>query len=130
MNDFNWDDEDMNEDSFGNSPEEGFFERVNRMMFINDIEKYSHEIIPLGPDEFVELFGNASDEDLSIMSDVLMKDSFKFDESFIIDKWGPEWLYEMLQFNIKREEYELCSIIHSMIENSQSDLLKKYFKIT
>jgi len=133
VSDFNWDGgefDNSDDNLFGDSNnKEDFFKRVNRMMFIDDIEKFPMSIVPLAPSEFNELFGKPSTEDLSIISNVFMKDVFKFNESFVIDKWGPEWMYEILQFNIQREEYELCSTIHKIIENSQSELLKKYFKI-
>lgn len=130
MEDFNWEDFENNDDDlFGKKDEnkEDVFRKMNRLMFIDDIERFQNRVVPLGPEEFKELFGNFQDEDMSIMTKVFIKDYWR--ELDCIDKWGVEWIWEILQYNVRIENYELCAIIRDYIKDNESQHLNKYFGI-
>ena len=38
-------------------------ERIHRMMFIDDVERFKTQPISLSPNEFVDMFGNPEEED-------------------------------------------------------------------
>ncbi len=101
----------------GNGDDENqYIRRANRMMFIDDLERFPLQPIPLGIDEFEQLFGNPSSEDKDIMTQCFIKDYLRIGESNegkerIVDKWGLDWISLFLQHNIDKEEYELCSIL-------------------
>ena len=101
----------------GNGDDENQYIRLsNRMMFIDDLERFPLQPIPLGIDEFEQLFGNPSSEDKDIMTQCFIKDYLRIGDSNegkerIVDKWGLDWISLFLQHNIDKEEYELCSIL-------------------
>ena len=118
------------DDLFGNMGKnrEDFFRKMNRLMFINDLEQFPSQVVPLAPEEYKDLFGNIEEEDLDIMTQLFLKDAHRLGGGNVIDKWGPEWIWELLQHNISKEEYEICAVIRDIIEDSQDTLLKKYFQ--
>lgn len=133
MDDFSWDDFESDDDDLFGKPEKedraDFFRKMNRLLFINDLEQYPSQVVPLGPEEFKDLFGNPNSEDLDIMTQLFLKDAHRIGGGNVIDKWGPEWIWELLQYNVDKEEYEICAVIRDIIEDSQDKLLRKYFKL-
>jgi hypothetical protein len=125
MDDFNEDDFDdlfgMNEDSENEGTSLG--DKIHRLMFINDLELHRSSPVPLDPHEFETIFGAPpSNEDLRIMSQVLITDIHKFTYDFVVDKWGLDWIEDILQFNVLVEEYELCSIFKEVLDISRKKL--------
>jgi hypothetical protein len=88
--------------------------------------------MPLGVDEFIELFNLPSEEDLDILTQCFMKSYLNTnidndsEIAFLVDKWGLDWLEYFTKHNIKKEEYELCSIIKDVIDigKKQIDMWK------
>lgn len=122
MNEFDNDDFDdlfgMNEDS----ENIGAMDKIHRLMFINDLELHRSSPVPLDPHEFEVMFGKPSNDDLRIMSQVLITDIHKFKYDFVVDKWGLDWIEDILQFNVFVEEYELCSIFKEILDISRKKL--------
>ena len=98
-------------------------QKVHRMMFINDIERRVTDVIPLDPIEFYDLFGKPTEEDMQILTQCLLSEYMKDLE--IYDRWGLEWMYEIMTFNETQEEYEICAIVRDMIKDRPMDSLKK-----
>ena len=92
------------------------------MVFINDLELHRSSPVPLDPHEFEVMFGKPSNDDLRIMSQVLITDIHKFKYDFVVDKWGLDWIEDILQFNVFVEEYELCSIFKEVLDISRKKL--------
>tara|TARA_B100001939_G_C16933147_1_gene614823 strand:+ start:548 stop:973 length:426 start_codon:yes stop_codon:yes gene_type:complete len=137
MSDFNWDDYEDNDDDVFGRPDDENDERLNmirkthRLMFIDDLEKHQYQAIPLDPVEFSDMFGKPTDEDMEIITQVFLKDYLfwegKSDETMLYEKWGGDWIMELLKFNEDKEEYELCSI---MLESYKKCIkwMKKYYR--
>lgn len=110
MEEFNFDNFD---DDNGDESREGKIQRVHRLMFINDVEKFTHQPLSLSPNEFIDMFGNPDNEDKDILTQVFMKDYLRWydnDKDLLIDKWGLEWMDYLRVYNSGKEEYELCGI--------------------
>jgi hypothetical protein len=124
MDEFDNDDFDdlfgMNEDSENAGASLG--DKIHRLMFINDLELHRSSPVPLDPHEFEVIFGKPSNDDLRIMSQVLITDIHKFKYDFVVDKWGLDWIEDILQFNVFVEEYELCSIFKEVLDISRKKL--------
>lgn len=110
------------------------FRKAQRLIFINDVERYHQQPMPMGVLEFVDLFGSEpSDEDKDILTQVFMKNYMSTDIDDIedinklIDKWGLDWLQLFLEHNEETEEYELCAIIKEVID-SGTDQLKSWMR--
>jgi len=123
MSDFSWDDyENDNDDLFGNHDEGGDNEfgdsirRFQRLMFINDLEMYKSAVVPLDPTEFIAMLGEPTDEDLEILTQILIKDIHTWKTMKVIDKWGKAWVQYLLDFNEREEEYELCARFKEVID--------------
>jgi hypothetical protein len=108
------------------------FKKAHRLMFINDVERFSSQPIPMGVEEFTELFNYPTEEDLDILTQCFMKSYLKSDidddtsMALLIDKWGLDWLECFIKHNINKEEYELCSILKDVIDvgKKQIDMWK------
>jgi len=122
MSDFNWDDYENNDDELFGKPDDdkendklSWIRKTHRLMFIDDLEKFQYQALPLDPTEFEDMFGPITDEDYEIITQVFLKDYLlwegKSDESMLYEKWGGSWIMELLRFNESKEEYELCSIL-------------------
>lgn len=126
MSDFNWDDYENEDDelfNFGQNEDDdslsGSLERLHRMMFINDLEKHPSMIVPLDPNEFENMFGSPTKEDLEILTQLLIKDIHNRRADMVIDKWGLSWIQDILKFNEGVEEYELCSVFQGLIQTTK-----------
>lgn len=101
-------------------------QKINRLLFIHDIERYPSNIIPLAPSEYEHLFGGLVNEDLRILTQCFFRDhhkTFDGDIDKILDKWGIEWMEVLLDFNQSIEEYELCAILRDIIIESKNILI-------
>lgn len=122
MSDFSWDDYENDDDDLFGKPDDdkendklNWIRKTHRLMFINDLERFQYQAVPLDPTEFEDMFGKPTDEDMEIITQVFLKDYLlwdgKSDETMIYEKWGGDWIMELLKFNEDKEEYELCSIL-------------------
>lgn len=139
MSDFNWDDYENDDDDLFGKPDDdkendrlSWIRKTHRLMFIDDLEKFQYQAVPLDPNEFEDMFGPATDEDMRIITQTFLKDYLlwfdKSDESMIYEKWGTSWIQELLMFNEKEEEYELCSIFLDCYKRGNKWLKKIYRK--
>ena len=106
--------------------------KANRMMFIDDLEKFPLQPMPLSIDEFECLFGKPTSEDKDIMTQCFIKDYLRIGDSIegkerIVDKWGLDWISLYLHHNEQQEEYELCSIIKEVYDEGKI-ILKEWMK--
>tara|TARA_B110000211_G_C14081799_1_gene554925 strand:+ start:2290 stop:2709 length:420 start_codon:yes stop_codon:yes gene_type:complete len=124
--DFNWDDYSSSEDDGDENDRLHQMKKMQRLMFIDDLEKHSWQEIAIDPLEFEELFGTPTEEDMDIITQVFIKDYLlwedSLDEEFIYEKWGSVWIEFLLYYNQEKEEYELCSTIHESLKKC-----KKYY---
>jgi len=125
--DFNWDDFTDNEPEDEKNDRLHHLKKVQRYMFIDDLEKHRWQPLTIDPLEFEELFGTPNEDDMDIITQVFMKDYLlwedSLDEEFIYEKWGSVWLEFLLYYNQEKEEYELCSTILESLKKC-----KKYYK--
>lgn len=120
---FNEDDDEFNGDfeSLGNLLQQEF-EKIQRLMFINDVEKHitKLEVIPVTPTEYELMFGEILYEDLQIMTKTLIKDMkgiktySQLKKTKVLNRWG-EWIPYLLQKNVECEDYEKCIIIRDIM---------------
>lgn len=119
MDDFNWD-ESYDEEEFGRRNEiENGLNKLQRLLFIHDLERYRTQVVPLDPTEFIDLFGEPTDEDLEIITQVMIDDVHRLANVKVIDKWGLDWIQCILKFNENEEEYELCAVFKELIDDSK-----------
>jgi hypothetical protein len=76
-------------------------------------------IVPLDPNEFENMFGSPTKEDLEILTQLLIKDIHNRRADMVIDKWGLSWIQDILKFNEGVEEYELCSVFQGLIQTTK-----------
>lgn len=134
MSDFNWDDFDSDDDLFGTNRDDdkeseriASLKRVHRMMFINDIEKYRTQPVPLDPIEFIDLFGKPTNEDMRILTQAFLADYHVYDNihsTNIYDRWGLAWIYEIMEFNARIEEYEISALLRDIIQDRPLNIEK------
>lgn len=107
--------------------------KAQRIMFINDIERFPSEPMPVGVEEFINLFGNPTSEDKDIMTQAFIRDYLRIDiddkddYGSLCAKWGLDWLELFINHNVEKEEYELCSIIKEVLDNGR-DILQQWMK--
>jgi hypothetical protein len=92
-------------------------ERIHRMMFIDDVERFKTQPISLSPNEFVDMFGNPEEEDYHILTQTFVQDYLRWSDKnmhLLIDKWGMEWIDYLRVYNVGKEEYELCTIFQEV----------------
>lgn len=98
----------------------GGLKRLQRMMFLHDLELHrSSERIQIDPSEFVDMFDEPTDEDMYIMTQLLIQDIHDFNNSKVIDKWGIDWIKWILEFNVDVEEYELCARFKEVMDSAK-----------
>ena len=91
MSDFNWDDFEGNDDElFGRNDDENneddrtqHLQKLHRLMFIDDIEKFPSQKIPLDPIEAEDLFGKLTNEDNRILTKLFDSNSVDITLSFL-----------------------------------------------
>jgi len=92
--------------------------RLQRMMFLHDLELHrSAERVPIDPSEFIDLFDEPTDEDMSIITQLLINDIHTFSSTRVINKWGLDWIKWVLDFNVSVEEYELCARFKEVMDS-------------
>ena len=89
------------------------FVRMQRLVFLHDIERNIVNPIPLTPHEFEQFFGELEDEDFEILTKCIIKDMKNIStwkditKRKMLNKWGV-WIEYLLQKNVEYENYEKC----------------------
>ncbi len=97
------------------------FKRIQRLMFINDIERGVNAEIPLTPLEYESIFGELEYEDFQILTKLIIKDikdiksRTQLRKTKIFNKWG-DWIGYLLEKNVEYEEYEKCVTFRDAIQ--------------
>ena len=97
------------------------FKRIQRLMFINDIERGVNAEIPLTPLEYESIFGELEYEDFQILTKLIIKDikdiksRTQLRKNKIFNKWG-DWITYLLEKNVEYEEYEKCVTFRDAIQ--------------
>lgn len=143
MSDFNWDDFEGNDDElFGRNDDENneddrtqHLQKLHRLMFIDDIEKFPSQKIPLDPIEAEDLFGKLTNEDNRILTKLLMRDYFRNTIDDIIFRWGLDWIDYLIKYNEKREEYEVCATFKEIKDSAYgspitTEMIERYLNET
>jgi len=84
--------------------------------FLQDIQK-GHPLV-LDPSEFITLFGNPTNEDMNLLTQSFFIQYHRVGMSVdtLFDRWGGDWIFEILLYCEKEEEYELCSILKDIFQ--------------
>lgn len=97
----------------------GGLNRLQRLMFIHDLEQYPTQKPSLNPEEFISIFGEPpTDEDMEIITQLMIKDIHSIDNTYVLDKWGADWINLVLEFNVEVEEYELCAVFKEVLDSN------------
>lgn len=115
MEDFNWEDYEAENNNRQDDIRQSL-DKLQRLMFIHDLEIHRTQIVPLDPSEFIDLFGEPTEEDLEIMTQILIDDIHRLTHLKVVDKWGLDWIKCILDFNVEVEEYELCAVFKEVID--------------
>lgn len=105
------------------------FKRIQRLMFINDIERGVNAEIPLTPLEYESIFGELEYEDFQILTKLIIKDikhiksRTQLRKNKIFNKWG-DWITYLLEKNVQYEEYEKCVTFRDALEERNTHYLK------
>ena len=121
MNFNDWDD---NEDDFDREENHnGYFDRIRQhekeMLKINMIRHFE---FPPSLEEWKEFFGEPTDEDLTDITQAYLKQYHHYGENNIaqfVDAFDINWVEYLLWYNESVEEYELCSILKSHLDNNR-----------
>lgn len=114
MDEFN--EEDFNEFKKHNEINKHFRDMEKEMLKI-DLSRGA--VMPMSIEDFSELFGNPTDEDMFDITQAYMKQYHTHGDEYvpvIIDAYGKEWVEYLLKYNEGVEEYELCSIIKDHLD--------------
>ena len=121
-----WDDFIPNDDDeFSNEDERDLFgthrleQEIEKGMFLQDADS-GHPLV-LDPPEFKELFGKITEDDLQHLTQSFFTHYHRLNVSVddLFDRWGGDWIFEVLKHCERREEYELCSIIKDMWQDKK-----------
>jgi hypothetical protein len=130
MRDFFDNDDDLNgEDEFFNFINNQHKDRLrfHKNMFVNDVERFVYQRIPLEPIECDEIFeGTLNNEDRDILTQLLIKDYIRWwdtEPDLVFEKWGLSWVDYLMEYNVTKEEYEICSFFKEIFDSG-----KIYFK--
>jgi hypothetical protein len=115
-----WDDENEEdfheEESKGNSYFQKLRETEKEMLKI-DLTRGS--IMPMGIEEWTELFGAPTEEDMFDITQAYFKQYHRNSQPSIyqlVEAFGIEWINFLLSYNEEQEEYELCAILKSHLD--------------
>lgn len=114
-NDFipNNDDDENEDDLFGINQHQ---QHMDKLMFIRDVQM-EHPLV-IDPIEYETLFGTLTEEDLRELTQSFFHQYHRLGVRVdtLVDRWGLDWIWSILKSCERREEFELCSIIMSIIE--------------
>ena len=107
-------------------------QEIEKGMFLQDVSS-GHPLV-LDPIEYETLFGTPTKEDLEYLTQSFLiqyhRLGMKVDTLF--DIWGGDWIFEILKFCERSEEYEVCSIIKDIYSEYMegSKQIKHLIKVT
>jgi len=111
----------MDNEEFFNGEYEDYSDQIRHMekeMFKIDVSRGG--VMALDYEEFIDIFGEPSDEDMFDLSQSYIKLYMKQgDDScipYVVDMYGEVWVSEFLKYNERVEEYELCSLFKEHLE--------------
>jgi len=89
---------------------------MDKLMFIRDVQM-EHPLV-IDPIEYEELFGTLQEEDLRELTQSFFHQYHRLGVKIdtLVDRWGLDWIWAVLKYCERREEFELCSIIMCIIE--------------
>ena len=103
---------------------EGLNEYQNHMremekeMFKIDVSRGG--VMVLGYDEFIDAFGEPNDDDLFDLTQSYIQLYMKQGDDecipYLVDSYSEKWVRAFLDYNIRVEEYELCSILKEHLD--------------
>lgn len=92
--------------------------KMEKEMFKIDVHRGG--LMALEYDEFVNIFGAPNEEDMYDLCQSYIKLYLKQNDDncvpWIVDMYSERWIQEFLSYNIKIEEYEICSILKDHLE--------------
>ena len=100
---------------------------MEKEMFKIDVSRGG--IMTLDYEEFVNIFGNPSDEDMFDLCQSYIKVYMKQGDDdcipYVVDMYGKKWVDEFLKYNERIEEYELCSLFKQHLEIYMKELINE-----
>lgn len=116
MDEYN--EEEFNEFNENNERLRMHFREMEKEMLKIDLSRGG--VMPMTIDDFSDLFGEPTEDDLYDITQAYMKQYHTHGEEFvpiIIDAYGKEWVEFLLKYNENVEEYELCSIFRDHLND-------------
>ena len=112
--------DEYNEEEFNENNEHirRHFREMEKEMLKIDLSRGG--VMPMTIDDFSDLFGEPTEDDLYDITQAYMKQYHTHGEEFvpiIIDAYGKEWVEFLLKYNENVEEYELCSIFRDHLND-------------
>ena len=87
-------------------------------------------VMPLDYDEFVDIFGEPTDLDMFDLSQAYIKLYMKQGDDdcipWLVDMYGKRWVEEFLNYNVRIEEYELCSLFKEHLDIYKEEIKTSY----
>lgn len=83
------------------------------------IDLHRGSYMPLSIKDFLEMFGEPSDEDLHDITQAYLKQYHTHGDDIIehlIEAYSREWINLLLQYNVTVEEYEICAILKEHLD--------------
>jgi len=106
----------------------GHMRNMEKEMFKIDVSRGG--AMALDYNEFIDIFGYPSDEDMFDLCQAYIKVYMKQgDDScipYVVDMYGKKWVEEFLKYNERIEEYELCSLFKEHLDIYQKELQTSY----
>lgn len=99
---------------------EGFrehFRKMEKEMLKIDLSRGG--VMPLNLLDFIDLFGQPTEEDLNDITQAYLKQYHQHGEDVvpaIVEAYGDEWVTHLLSHNESIEEYELCAILKEHLD--------------
>lgn len=123
----------MDEEDFGLDKNEymKYLQQREKEMFKIDVSRTGY--CPLPYNEFIEIFGEPTDDDMFDMKESYFKHVHMALDleliPYIIDGFSLGWIQRILEYCVSTEEYELCAVLKEHIEIYQTFVVKKELNI-
>jgi len=97
---------------------------MEKEMFKIDVSRGGPMV--LGYDEFVDVFGEPNDEDIFDLTQSYIKLYMKQGDDdcipYLVESYSKEWVKCFLEYNVRIEEYELCSILKEHLDIYEKEI--------
>lgn len=88
--------------------------------------------MPLDLSEYIDMFGNPTEEDLYDITQAYIKLYMKQGDdnaiAYVVDAYGEGWVDYLLKYNESIEEYELCSLFKEHLDIYKNQLIQETLK--